>query len=332
LAPDSPATALLAFCLPCGASLLLTAGLIRWAPHLGLVDVPNARKVHTSPTPKGGGLAIFGAFLLGSLVLWTAMSLEAWLALGLGTVIALLGLADDLWALSWQLRLIVQILVAVLAVYLLPIALPWFLKPLAVLWIAGMINAFNMLDNMDWLSPGVACIASAATAVAVVLRDSQGQVLTLLLLMGGLVGFLWFNRAPARIFMGDAGSTFLGFMLGVRTLRGDLIDADSPSSWLVPLLLLTVPIYDLTTVVALRLRQSHSPFHADKQHLSHRLVELGQSKPGAVRVIHLLALANGASAVLVSMASDTAAILVACSTVVWWLALASVEYIPRFGR
>src|SRR5262249_40406604 len=149
----------------------------------------------------------------------------------------------------------------------------------------------NMLDNMDSLSAGVAWIAAALLAMAPLFRPDQSrdwQVgLPYLVFMGALSGFLWFNRPPARIFMGDAGSTFLGFFLSVSSV--------DESSWLpphraAPLLILAVPWYDLTTVVALRLWQRGSPFHADKQHLSHRLVRLGLRPPMAVYVIYLLAL------------------------------------------
>jgi UDP-GlcNAc:undecaprenyl-phosphate GlcNAc-1-phosphate transferase len=327
----SPTAYLLAFGLTLTVSLALTGLLIRLAPKLGLVDIPNARKVHVIPTPKGGGIAIFVAFLVGNVALALLNSGEAWIILGLGTAITLLGLADDIWALTWQVRLLVQTGVAVAAVLFLPIGLPSWMMPVAVVWIVGMTNAFNMLDNMDWLSAGTACIATAICAVAVVFQSADASVLALTMILGGIAGFLWYNRPPARIFMGDAGSTFLGFFLGVRTLRVDMIDANKPESWLVPLLLLAVPVYDLATVVILRLSQGRSPFHADKQHLSHRLVELGLSKRGSVRTIHILAVANGLGALALYWVSPRVAFLIFGVAALWWAVLASIEFLPRLS-
>src|SRR5208282_4964089 len=152
------------------------------------------------------------------------------------------------------------------------------------------------------------------------------------LLMASLCGFLWFNRPPARIFMGDAGSTFLGFFLGVLSLQGGMAPGSAPQAWLVPLCILAVPWYDLVCVVTLRLWQGHSPFHGDKQHLSHRLVQLGLSSPTAVRVIYLTGLASGLAGLLLDHVSARAAWLVVCSLLAWWLALAAIEYLPRFRR
>jgi UDP-GlcNAc:undecaprenyl-phosphate GlcNAc-1-phosphate transferase len=152
------------------------------------------------------------------------------------------------------------------------------------------------------------------------------------MLMGAVLGFLCFNLSPARIFMGDAGSTFLGFFLGVRTLERDVLDFGQPHSWFVPALVLAVPLYDLVTVVSLRMAQGRSLFHADKQHLSHRLVELGLSKATSVRAIHLLALGSALSALLLYSPWPVEMLLVLGQAAVWWLALAIIEYFPHFAR
>jgi UDP-GlcNAc:undecaprenyl-phosphate GlcNAc-1-phosphate transferase len=148
--------------------------------------------------------------------------------------------------------------------------------------------------------------------------------------MGALSGFLWFNRPPARIFMGDAGSTFLGFTLGLGSVQVALRSQAPLWSPAVPLCILAVPCYDLLTVVLLRLSQGRSPFHADKQHLSHRLVGRGLSGWMAVRVIYLLALASGASGlILYAVTGWTAAALVVGQLGVWWIALAVMEFAPK---
>jgi UDP-GlcNAc:undecaprenyl-phosphate GlcNAc-1-phosphate transferase len=323
-----------AFFCPFALSWLFTASLIRWAPRLGLVDYPSARKVHSQPTPRGGGLAIFAAFL----VTWlfaSGFSLRD-PRLPLGLVIVVLGLADDLRPLPWQVRLGVQLIVATWAVLTCVPVVAWWLRLLAIVWVAGLINAFNMLDNMDALSGGVAWIAAGFLALTVALRRQMGldvpteTVLPYLHLMGALSGFLWFNWPPARIFMGDAGSTFLGFFLGLGSVETALETGGPPWTWAVPLCICAVPCYDLLSVVTIRLRQGRSPFHADKQHLSHRLVKHGFSSPGAVRLIHLLALASGAAGLLLyAVASATGAVLVGVQLAAWWVALAVIEYAGR---
>jgi UDP-GlcNAc:undecaprenyl-phosphate GlcNAc-1-phosphate transferase len=147
-----------------------------------------------------------------------------------------------------------------------------------------------------------------------------------LILMGALTGFLWFNRPPARIFMGDAGSTFLGFFLGLGSLRL-VLDRPGPAwRWAVPLCLLAVPWYDLVTVVGLRLRQGRSPFHPDRQHLSHRLVAAGLGPASAVSAIHLLALASGVTGLLLYQENEPqGAVLAGVQFALWWAAVVAAD-------
>jgi len=323
-------TAAWLFGLPLAISWLLTALLIRWAPRLGLVDYPSDRKVHVQPTPRGGGLAIFAAVLAVSFQL-SVLSSQTLLA----TVILLLGLLDDLRPLPWPIRLIVQFAVSFFAVFLCLPPCPWFIRAAAVVWIAGLINAFNMLDNMDALSGGIAWIAAGFLAVLSWLgaREAIAEWGMFVALMGALSGFLWFNRPPARIFMGDAGSTFLGFTIGLGSLQVILREEGSPWRWLVPPCILAVPCYDLVSVVLLRLSQGRSPFHADKQHLSHRLANRGLSNWTGVRVIYLLALASGASGVILYVVRDwTTAGMIVGQLAVWWLALAVMEFATKEHR
>jgi UDP-GlcNAc:undecaprenyl-phosphate GlcNAc-1-phosphate transferase len=316
------------------ASWALTAVLIRLAPRLGLVDYPSDRKVHTRPTPRGGGLAIGAAVVAAALVGQTFLSAPQLLPLlGWGSLILVLGLVDDLRPLPWQVRLGVQTAVAVAAVLLvLPPAGAWW-RAGAVVWVVALTNAFNMLDNMDLLSGGVAFIASGALAAVWWLTppvaDAPGspESALYLLLMGAVAGFLFWNRPPARIFMGDAGSTFLGFLIGMGTAHVGLRPDGPAWSWAVPLCVAAVPCYDLVTVVTLRLSQGRSPFHADKQHLSHRLVARGLSPVLAVGFIHLMALASGASGlILCFVPSAAAAALVLGQLALWWGALAVIEF------
>jgi UDP-GlcNAc:undecaprenyl-phosphate GlcNAc-1-phosphate transferase len=233
------------------------------------------------------------------------------------------------------LRLIVQFAVSIAAVFLCLPPAAWFDRAAAVVWIAGLINAFNMLDNMDALSGGVAWIAAGFLALVAWMGTPAtiAEWMPFVVLMGALSGFLWFNHPPARIFMGDAGSTFLGFTLGLGSVQVACREGGPPWSWLVPPCVLAVPCYDLLSVVLLRLSQGRSPFHADKQHLSHRLVGRGLSNWAAVRVIYLFALASGASGVILYAVGDwMTAGLVVGQLAVWWLALAVLEFATKEPR
>ncbi len=326
---------LLAFLLPLVVSWLVAALLTRFG-LTWMLDHPGARKIHTRPVPRGGGLGIYLGVVVAAVLLHGSLDDSLFGVLILGGVIVLLGLADDLRPLPWQLRLAVQTGCAIGFVVMKPPTGGWLVGAVEIFWIVGLVNAFNMLDNMDALSGGTACIAAAVTALAAAFSAAgsvqEGAILPCVMLMGGLLGFLWFNRSPARLFMGDAGSTFLGFFLGIEVLQGTGGAVDTTGAWLAALCILAAPWYDLVAVVALRLWQGKSPFHADKQHLSHRLVGLGLRPPAAVRVIHLLALASGLAGLVVLRLPGPAALLAAVQLAVCWLAVALIEYFRWFQR
>jgi UDP-GlcNAc:undecaprenyl-phosphate GlcNAc-1-phosphate transferase len=339
--------------VPLALAWALTGRFIRWAVPLGLIDFPADRKVHNHPTPKGGGLAIFLAVWLSFICLWligplavpTAVSWlnpnvvlrwpapwdPPWL---LAMVLVAVGLLDDFRSLPWQFRIGVHTAVAVAAVtWCVPLETNW-VRAAAVFWLVAMINALNMLDNMDALAGGVSWVATSCLVAAMsFLWNTWTNLLVApslpyLMLLGALLGFLRFNRPPARIFMGDAGSTFLGFMIGFGTLQVAFDPKAPPWGWLVSLCICAVPVYDQTSVVLLRLGQGRSPFHADKQHLSHRLVARGLSSVAAVRVIHLLALVSGAAGLLLyAVSSWTGALLIAGTVAAGWLGLALFEFV-----
>ena len=308
-----------------------------WGPRWGLVDRPGVRKIHTRPMPTAGGLAIWLGIVLplaiGQALLWGSVagvaklpwpgfiaphlpgllqqSGKLWVILGGGTVLMLLGLADDRRGLDWRLRLGVQTLVAVAMVCLgwrlsLFLDMPWLTGTLSVLWIVGLVNSFNMLDNMDGLSAGVAAIAAAIFAAVMLMTprpdNHQPQLFVaglLLVIVGSLLGFLWHNRPPARLFMGDAGSYLVGYLLATATLTGTFAGGNLPKhAILAPLCVLAIPLYDTVSVVLIRLRAGRSPVVGDKSHFSHRLVERGLSKPQAVLTIYLATVTCGLAALL----------------------------------
>jgi UDP-GlcNAc:undecaprenyl-phosphate GlcNAc-1-phosphate transferase len=282
------ANALAAMLLAFAASWLLCRLVLRYAPRLGLVDLPSERKVHRLVVPKGGGLAIYAAVALSQAVVSFRFA-DAPVLLGVGLGIVILGLIDDRYSLPWQFRLGMQAALALAALAALGAIggdasrfwLPW---PLAWIWVVGLTNAFNMLDNMDALSAGTACIVCLLAAAVCLLTGFSGAdaILMYLILAGALAGFLIYNRPPARMFMGDAGSTFLGFLLGLESLRPTAPADRPPENAGVALCLLAIPLYDMVTVIAIRLLQGRSPFHADKQHLSHRLTDLGLTQAQSV--------------------------------------------------
>jgi UDP-GlcNAc:undecaprenyl-phosphate GlcNAc-1-phosphate transferase len=235
-----------------------------------------------------------------------------------------MGLVDDRIGLGWKLRISVQTGLAILlVVYGVRITLfrpfnhPVITGALTVLWIVGLTNSFNFLDNMDGLAAGVGLIAALLFAVAQAIVGSLFVPAVLLVIVGALGGFLVYNRHPASLFMGDAGSNFLGFMLGTLTVAGTFTRPEagfSPYSVLSPLLVMAVPLYDTTSVILIRLREGRSPFQADRRHFSHRLVDRGLTPRQAVRTIDLVTLAGGLGALLLPFLGGWGAAVVVAQT------------------
>ena len=310
-------------------SWLVVALVRRAAVRLGLLDQPGERKVHTRPVPLGGGIGIWAGVVatlaaggVAVLIVSQVPSLSAMLPESItqhfdglfsklseisvieacGKVLVLLGLMDDRRGLPWQIRLGVEFAVASFCVYwqglqlTLFIELPWLTSVISVFWIVALINSFNMLDNMDGLSGGVAAISSSFLALMLLTsdgpREGQPQIFVaamLLVLVGALIGFLVHNWPPAKIFMGDAGSYFIGFWIAVGTLLATYAgyQGNTPHAVVAPLIVMAIPLYDLVSVIWLRLREGRSPFEGDKRHFSHRLVDLGMTKKQAVLTIYL---------------------------------------------
>ncbi len=252
-----------------------------------------------------------------------------WGILAGGTVLMLLGLADDRRGLPWQWRIAVEFAVAGFCVYFLNlrftafIDLPWLTGLLSIIWIVALINSFNMLDNMDGLSGGVAVISTAMLAIMLLTNTdapSQGPQLfvaaMLFVLVGGLLGFLKHNWPPARIFMGDAGSYFVGYWIAVATLLATYAGAHGshPHAVFAPLCVLAVPLYDMLSVIYIRLSEGRSPFEGDKRHFSHRLVDLGMTKKQAVLTIYLATATCSIGALILPRVDFVGACLVVLST------------------
>jgi UDP-GlcNAc:undecaprenyl-phosphate/decaprenyl-phosphate GlcNAc-1-phosphate transferase len=328
------------------ALLGLLARLI--APRLGFVDRPGGHKGHREPTPLGGGVAIWlttvGIVGLGILIVggWgpsgfpealarhssgiILRSGSLWLILALSSVIMLMGLVDDWKTLDWRLRLGIQVSCAVALAFggvrvtlFGPFTHPLLGGAVTVLWVVGLTNSFNMLDNMDGLAASVGLIVAALFCAAALPVGSLFAPAVLLVVIGALAGFLVHNHSPARLFMGDAGSNFLGFLLGALTVAGTFTRDDpgkpySPYGVLAPLLVMAVPLYDMTSVILIRLSEGRSPFVGDRRHFSHRLVARGLTPRQAVWTIDLVTLAGGAGALLLHRLDGPGACVVAVQT------------------
>lgn len=295
------------------AALLLAVGATplaqRAARRLGIVDKPNARKQHTVPTPMLGGAAIYLAVILALAILGDRFYVNQVAGIFLGaTLVSFMGLWDDRRSLNPWIKLAVQCLAAgILALTDVRISLfPWAALNIAatILWVVAITNAMNLLDNMDGLSGGIAAI-SALFFVLFAAMSKQYLVGALAAaLVGACIGFLFYNFNPARIFMGDTGSLFLGFTLAAVGIKLRFPDNSAFVTWMVPVFVLAVPIFDTTLVIISRLRRGLNPLTTPgKDHMSHRLARLTGSQREAVLICYLLGFIAGVLASYITQAS-----------------------------
>ncbi len=359
----SPGTLSLLLLAAAGASLLLSLGLtpvaMRVARRLDFVDHPGEHKSHERVTPYGGGSVILAAGWLPTVVLlvlvatlpgqWITQlfgegiepyvgglrerAVPALIILAGGIALHVLGLFDDLRPLGAFAKLGVMVVVGLLVSGLGGVRIAEFLGPvvsvaLTTAWIVVVTNAFNFLDNMDGLSAGVACICTAFLAICGVMA---GQVLVpglACIFLGAMVGFLVFNFPPARIFMGDAGSLLVGYMLAVVAILTSYWESGAdrpPFALAMPLVVLAVPLYDFASVLVIRLSEGRSPLRGDQRHFSHRLVERGLSRRSAVLTIYLATAATGLGATLLPGAGLHEAITIVALVLMVLLIIAILE-------
>ncbi|OQY84513.1 MAG: undecaprenyl-phosphate alpha-N-acetylglucosaminyl 1-phosphate transferase [Chloroflexi bacterium UTCFX4] len=299
------------------AALALALGVTplarRVAIAFGFFDQPASRKAHTSPVPLLGGVAIYVAFV--SALIFFSNPFYVTQVIGIllsATWMALLGIWDDWHALRPMVKLGGQ-LFAVAILLLTGVQVEFLREPslnifITVAWVLGITNAVNFLDNMDGLSSGVAAIASAWFLI---LSLQNGQYLVApfaAALMGASLGFLVYNFNPARIFMGDAGSLFLGLMLAAVGVKLRFPGQPDAVTWMIPILTLGVPVLDITLVTVSRLRRRVNPWTtAGQDHLSHRLVRLGMTQRRAVLTIYVLCGIVGALGFTIQFLSPSAA-------------------------
>ena len=305
----------------------------RIALQLGVVDAPSQRKIHHTPVPLLGGAAIYLA-CVGALILFgERFYIRELIAILLAaTLVSLCGLADDRWTLHAYPKLLGQALAAMILV-IGGIQVQLFANNtynfmLTMIWVVGITNAMNLLDNMDGLSSGIATVCGA---FFLLLAAQSGQILVSALaagLIGACIGFLRYNLNPATIFMGDTGSLFIGLFLAVLGIKLRFPANQIIITWMVPLCVLALPILDTTLVTVSRLRRGNNPLtHGGKDHISHRLVQLGLTRREAVLTCYLLAGIGGMIACYVARANTIDAYIAVCCLI--GLGMSGIVYLER---
>jgi UDP-GlcNAc:undecaprenyl-phosphate GlcNAc-1-phosphate transferase len=281
------------------AAFVITPVFRSLARAKGVLDYPGGRKQQRKPVPYLGGLAIALPISISSLTLLltdidSGVKNEIYLGLILpSVVIAVVGLLDDIYELSPKVRFISQSLVGVITSLLLFIngtgveilKNPWLNGLLTSLWVVGIINAVNFIDNMDGLATGIAIIASLAFFI---ISFNNGQYLVAALsvaLAGSCTGFIFWNKKPASIYLGDAGALYIGFLLAAISIRIDINQLPQIDRIVVPILILIIPFIDTTQVVISRIYRGKSPFQGGRDHVSHLLLNKGLSENKVVITI-----------------------------------------------
>ena len=303
---------------------LVLAGVVSFATtplvkalsvKVGAIDVPrDDRRMHDHPIPRMGGLAIFLGFMCSVLLLVPLDRPKQGMLLG-AVIIVVLGIFDDIYALPAKLKFVVQIVAACVAVFagnrIEVLSNPnifssdpyWELGvlsvPVTIIWIVALTNAVNLIDGLDGLACGVSTISSVTTLI-IALLVSEGDVAVMMgALAGACIGFLPYNLNPAKIFMGDTGATFLGFILGTVSVDG-MFKLPAIISFVVPFLILGLPIFDVCFAVVRRISKGQSPMSPDRSHIHHRLIDMGLSQKQAVGILYVISAILGLSAVVLT--------------------------------
>jgi len=308
----------LALALAAGYCLAPVVG--RLAGKLGALDIPSARKLHTQPVPRLGGVAVYLAFLAG-LLAFGAGGREMWGLVAGASLIVLLGTLDDIYDLPAKVKLAGQIATAAAVI---PfglqvefvtnpvngglIYLGWWGIPVTVFWLVAVTNALNLIDGLDGLATGTAVIAAVTLAVVAWTEGHTEAAAPALILGAAALGFLRHNFYPAKIFLGDSGSMLLGFVLAATAVIG-LTKSATAVSLIIPILILGIPLFDTTFAVLRRCYRRRPIFNPDRDHLHHRLLDAGLTHRRAVLVVYGVDAVLGASAVLLTVLSTDQGVL-----------------------
>ncbi len=311
---------LVAFIISFAATPIVKA----FAKKVGAIDVPlEARRVHDHPIPRMGGLAIFLGFLL-SVLLFVDIDRQLQGVLLGCVIIVTIGAIDDVVSLNAWVKLIFQIIAALMAVLhgvkieilMNPIfwgeSEYWILGfmsiPITVLWIVGITNSVNLIDGLDGLAVGVSAISSLTMLIIAVFVSDISVAMVLAALLGACVGFMPYNINPAKIFMGDTGSLLLGYVLSTMSILG-LFKFYAVVSFAVPLLAIAVPLLDTVFAIIRRVLRGQSPFHPDRGHFHHRLMDMGLNQKQAVAILYSISAVLGLAAVLITTSGAVKALI-----------------------
>ena len=332
-----------------GLMAVLCAGLLSFcctplirvlAYKLRAVDVPrDDRRMHKVPTPRMGGVAIFIGICL-TILAFCKMSPFIIASLFGTLIMVVMGVFDDIYSLNALLKLGVQV-VAALIVALNGVSIRfisigdkfysfgnWSIV-ITVIWIVALTNALNLIDGLDGLACGVSIICSISLLfVTLIVGDVQAALITAII-VGACLGFMPYNIHPAKIFMGDSGSQPLGFLLAVLSVQG-VFKTSTVLSFLIPLSIFALPLFDTTIAIIRRILHGKSPFSADRGHIHHRLIDLGFGQKKSVRILYSVCGIMGCAAVLLSLEKYVPAIIMLVAGVALFIASAGVFKRPHF--
>ena len=330
-------TVLLALALAAAVSFASTPLVKALSVKVGAVDVPkDGRRMHDHPIPRMGGLAIFFGFVAAMLLMVPLDTERKGMLLG-AVIIVVLGIFDDIYALPAKPKFLVQIAAALIAVLagnrIEVLSNPnifspnpyWELGmlsiPVTVVWILAITNSVNFIDGLDGLACGVSTISAATMLVIALLVSERDVALMMAALVGACMGFLPYNFNPAKIFMGDTGSTFLGFIMATMSVEG-MFKQYTIISFVVPFLMLGLPIFDVCFAVVRRVSHGQSPMQPDRGHVHHRLIDMGFSQKQAVGVLYVISAILGLSAVVLTAGGAEKAMIfllaMAAAAVIAW--------------
>ncbi len=313
-------------------SFVLTPPVKRLAHRIGAIDVPkDSRRMHKKPIPRLGGLAIYLAFVIITFFLggWSARNFTILLG---SAVIVVLGIFDDCKALGAKFKFCIQILAAAIPVVFGNLRIERITNPnvfsddlylefgilsipITIIWIVAITNAVNLIDGHDGLAVGVSSIASI-TMLAVTLLIGEVEIAVIYAaLAGACIGFMPYNLNPASIFMGDTGSTFLGYMLATLSIRG-LFKMYALISFAVPFLILGLPIFDTSFAIIRRVLSGRSPMSPDRGHIHHRLMDLGFNQKQAVAILYAISAVLGLLAVVLTTSGELRAIIMVTAVLI----------------
>ncbi|MEG0770949.1 MAG: MraY family glycosyltransferase [Clostridia bacterium] len=326
------------------------------AYRIGAVDIPkDDRRMHTNTIARLGGIAIVGAFIISVIFFamfspFLSMSPTIIAMLSGGGIIAILGVVDDKCNLRARFKFLIQIAAVSLPIYFgVRIDLSSAFQGIIVnsvmenvlsvvitfLWILGITNAMNFIDGLDGLASGISVISTVTITIIMVLVNNIEMALLAAALTGACLGFLPFNKAPAIIFMGDTGSTFLGYMLACISILG-LYNSNLVISLAVPFFVVAVPLFDTTYAIIRRLSEGRSPMMADRLHIHHRLVDYGLSHRQAVFTLYVVTVAFSVSAIVLTAFNSDISIKIIIGIFVFMLLLlwliTSSKYIKKVLR